>query len=449
MTLEKILKRAHKHGVTLVRFLYCDNGGIIRGKTTHVDLLADRMKQGIGLVKGMMSMTSLDFLAPDGSFGPVGEVRLVPDPDTFTDLPYAPRSAQMICNLVTLEGEPWLLCPRSFLERMVSAAAAMGLRFDAAFENEFYLMRPAASGFELFDRSLCFSGSGMDSAEDAIQAIVAALTAQGLDVSQYMPELGPGQQELSIRHAGALAAADRQVTFRQTVRGAARRQGLMASLAPKPFPDQAGNGAHIHLSAWNRAHTRNLFANRKDPTGLSPLALHFIAGVLDHLPALLALTTPTVNSFRRLQPHFWSSAYVAWGLENREAAVRVPTTYWGNEQGSTNIELKASDPSSNPYLALGAVIAAGLDGITRELDPGRPADRDPGNWTDDERAARGITPYPPTLDQALDRLERDTVLREAMGNPLLQEYVRVKRAEADHFRGKGDEYEVEQHRFKY
>jgi glutamine synthetase len=449
MTLEKILKRAHKHGIKLVRFLYCDNGGIIRGKTTHVGLLADRMRQGIGLVKGMMSMTSLDFLAPDGSFGPVGEVRLVPDPGTFVELPYAPRSAQLICNLVTLDGEPWALCPRAFLERMVSAAAARGLRFDAAFENEFYLMRQTASGFELFDRSLCFSGSGMDSAEDAIQAIVAALTAQGLDVSQYMPELGPGQQELSIRHAGALAAADRQVVFRQTVRGVAGRQGLLASLAPKPFPDQAGNGAHIHISAWNRAHTKNLFASRKDPNGLTPLALRFIAGVLDHLPALLALTTPTVNSFRRLQPHFWSSAYVAWGLENREAAVRVPTTYWGNEQGSTNIELKPSDPGSNPYLALGAVIAAGLDGITRELDPAEPADRDPGNWSDEERVARGIAPYPPTLDQALDRLERDHVLREAIGEPLLQEYVRVKRAEAEHFRGKGDEYEVEQHRFKY
>lgn len=449
MTHEQIVKRSRKDGITLVRFLYCDNGGIVRGKAAHVDQLSDRLKQGIGLVMGMMSMTSLDFLAPAGSFGPVGEVRLVPDPDTFVELPYARRSAQLLCNLVTLERQAWSLCPRAFLTRMVSAASARGLRFDAAFENEFYLMRRTADGVEPLDHSLCFSGAGMDSAEEVMQAIIEALTAQGVQVAQYMPELGPGQQELSVQHAGPVAAADQQVIFRQTVRAVAAQNGLVAALAPKPFSDQAGNGAHIHLSAWNRGHTRNLFAGHGNPTGLSPTAVHFIAGLLEHLPALLALTTPTVNSFRRLQPHYWSSAYVAWGLENREAAVRVPSTYWGRDKDSCNVELKASDPSSNPYLSLGAVIAAGLDGLTRELNPGSPADRDPGNWSDEERAARGIVRYPPTLDAALDELERDDVLRDAMGESLLREYLCVKRAEVDHFRERGDAYEIEQHRFKY
>jgi glutamine synthetase len=449
MTVDDVVKRSRKRDIKLVRFLYCDNGGIIRGKATHVDQLADRIRQGIGLVMGMMSMTSLDCLAPDASFGPVGEVRLVPDLDTFTELPYAPRSAQMLCNMVTLDRQPWALCPRSFLQRMVTAAAAKGLWFDAAFENEFYLTRRTAAGLESLDASLCFSGAGMDAAEEVIQAIVSALTTEGLGVMQYMPELGPGQQELSVRHAGTVAAADHQVTFRQTVRGVAARHGLVALLAPKPFLNQAGNGAHIHLSAWNRGHTRNLFASNTSGKGLSPIGLHFIGGVLAHLPALLALTAPTVNSFRRLQPHFWSSAYVAWGLENREAAVRVPTSYWGNERASTNIELKPSDPSSNPYLALGGLIAAGLDGVVRELDPGVPADRDPGNWSDEDRARRGIAPYPATLEAALAGLEQDEVLGAALGTALVGEYLRVKRAEVEHFRDKGEEYELEQHRFKY
>ncbi|HZQ06881.1 MAG TPA: glutamine synthetase family protein [Anaerolineae bacterium] len=449
MTSTEIVRRAKKGGVQLVRFLYCDNGGTIRGKTTHVDHLAERMEQGIGLVMGMMSMTGMDFLAPDASFGPVGEVRLVPDPDTFTLLPYAPRSAQMICDMLTLERKPWALDPRSFLKRMIAKAEARGLYLDAVFENEFYLARTTENGFESLDRSLCFSGIGMDSAEDVIQDIVAALTAQGIIVEQYMPELGPGQQELSIRHAPALRAADNQITFRQTVRAVAARHGLVGSLAPKPFANEAGNGAHIHWSAWNKGHTKNLFVDKRDANGLSPLAYQFIAGVLHHLPALLALTTPTVNSFRRLQPHFWSSAYTAWGIENREAAVRVPTRYWGNESGSTNMELKASDPSNNPYLALGALIAAGLDGVEKEMQPGPSIDRDPGNWTEEERTARGIERYPTTLDTALDALERDEVLQNALGAPLAQEYIRVKRAEAEHFRGKGDEYELEQHRFKY
>jgi glutamine synthetase len=451
MSPDKIVKQAKKHGIQLVRFLYCDNGGVIRGKTTHIAHLAERMESGIGLVMGMMSMTGLDFLAPNATFGPVGEVRLIPAPDTFTRLPYAPRSAQMMADMLTLDHKPWALDPRSFLKRMIARAEKKGLYLDAVFENEFYLARRAtvAPTYEPLDHSLCFSGVGMDSAEETMQDIIAALTAQGLVVEQYMPELGPGQQELSIRHAPALQAADHQITFRQTVRAVAAQHDLVASFAPKPFANEAGNGAHIHCSAWNKQHTRNLFSNRRDANGLSVRAYQFIAGVIKHLPALLALTTPTVNSFRRLQPHFWSSAYTVWGVENREAAVRVPTRYWGDEVGTTNLELKASDPSNNPYLALGALIAAGLDGIESHLDAGPSVDIDPGNWSDEERAQRGIRRYPTSLAAALDELERDDVLINALGAPLAKEYILVKRAEAVAFEGKGDEFELQQHFYKY
>jgi glutamine synthetase len=449
MTPEEIVAQAEAAGVQLVRFLYCDNGGVVRGKSTHVGQLARRMEGGIGLVKGMQSFTSIDTLAGDATYGPVGEIRLVPDPDTFVVLPYAPRSGQMLVNMIELDHTPWALDPRSFLRRMEAQAAAAGLAFDAAFENEFYLAVRTDAGYQPVDRSLCFSAIGMDSTEDVIQDIVAALIAQGLTVELSHPELGWGQQELSTRHAPALRAADNQITYRQTVRGVASRRGLIASLAPKPFADQAGSGAHLHWSIWDAAHTTNRLAEAGAPDGLSQLARHAIAGVIAHLPGLLGLTTPSVNSFRRLQPHYWSSAYTAWGIENREAAVRVPSRYWDDEAGSTNLELKASDNSANPYIALGGVIAAALDGVTRSLDPGDPVDIDPGNLTDAEREKRGIRRFPTTSMEALDALERDEVLMGAMGSGLGTEYLKVRRAEAAAYAEKDDAFELDQHFFKY
>jgi glutamine synthetase len=449
MTPDEIVSLATDRGVQLVRFLYCDNGGVIRGKSTHVGQLARRIESGIGLVKGMQSFTSLDFLAPDATYGPVGEIRLVPDPDTFVILPYAPRSGQMVVNMVELDHTPWALDPRAFLQRMVAKAADAGLSFDAAFENEFYLAVRVDGGYAPVDRSLCFSAIGMESTEPVIQDVIAALTDQGLTVELSHPELGHGQQELSIRHAPALRAADNQITYRQTVRAVAAQHGLVASLAPKPFADQAGSGAHIHWSIWDAAHATNRLSDAADPNGISPLARSAIAGVLRHLPGLLALTTPSVNSFRRLQPHFWSSAYTAWGIENREAAVRVPTRYWDDVEGSTNLELKASDASANPYISLGGVIAAALDGIARGLDPGDPVDVDPGNLGEAEMERRGIRRFPESASDALDELERDEVLTDALGAPLAGEYLKVRRAEAAAYAEQDEAFELENHFFKY
>jgi glutamine synthetase len=449
MTPDQVVARAEEAGVQLVRFLYCDNGGVIRGKSTHISSLGRRIQRGIGLVKGMQSFTSVDTLAPGATYGPVGEIRLVPDPDTFAILPYAPRSAHMFVNMVELDHTPWALDPRWFLQRMVALAADAGLTFDAAFENEFTLAVRTDDGYRPVDRSLCFSAIGMDSTEDVIQDIVGALTAQGLTVELSHPELGWGQQELSVRHATGVQAADDQLTYRQTVRGVAARHGLVASFAPKPFVDQAGNGAHLHWSLWDTDHRINRLADPAGADGLSALAHQAIAGVLAHLPGLLALTTPSVNSFRRLQPQSWSSAYVAWGLENREAALRVPSRYWDDEAGSTNLEFKASDASANPYLSLGAVVAAALDGIERGLEPPDPIDRDPGGMTDAERRAGGIRRFPLTAGEALDELERDEVLCAALGSPLAAEYVKVHRAEVAAYAERDTAYELDQHFLTY
>src|SRR5258706_2596243 len=201
----------------------------------------------------------------------------------------------MVVNMVELDHSPWALDPRAFLQRMVDRAKAMDLSFDAAFENEFYLALRAEGGFDPVDRSLCFSAIGMESTEPVIQDIITALTDKGLTVELSHPELGWGQQELSIRHAPAVQAADNQITYRQTVRAVASQHGMVASLAPKPWADQAGSGAHLHWSIWNADRSTNVLADSQGIGGLSELGRHAVGGVIGHLPGLLGLTTPSTN----------------------------------------------------------------------------------------------------------------------------------------------------------
>ena len=443
-------EQARRAGVRLVRFLYTDNSGITRGKATHVDGLAHRLTDGIGLTVAMQAMNMLDQLQAVEGLGPVGEIRLIPDAQTFTVLPYAPHAAAMTSDMCTLEGAPWDACPRAFLKRQIAACAAAGFSLRAAFECEFTLaVKQADGGFAPLDESLCFSTVGMTTAAPVMDDIVAALEAQRIAVEQYYPELGHGQQELSIAHAPALEAADRQVFYRETVRAVAYHHGLRASLAPKPFVDQAGNGAHIHFSLWDAAGRRSRMYDPRGRYSVSALGYHFIAGVLEHLPGLLALTCPSVNSYRRLQPRFWSSAYTAWGPDNREAAVRVPSTFPSDRAGSSNAELKASDSSSNPYIALGGLLAAGLDGVKRALEPGEPVLVDPGALSERERRERGIQRYPTTLGAALDQLELDPVLMSALGPTLARAYLAVKRSEAEAFGREDAAFETRHHFWKF
>jgi glutamine synthetase len=450
MDRQTILLQARQAGVKLVRFLYCGNDGLIRGKAAAVEALDGALEAGIGLTVAMQSFTMLDRLVPEGTFGPVGEIRLVPDLDTFAILPYAPKSARVLVDMLQLDRTPWPICPRSFLKRMIAEAAAHGLRVVAAFENEFYLARVDNEGrFMPFDRSNCFSAIGMDSANPIIIDMVDALEKQGITVQQYYPELGPGQQEISMQHTDALGAADQQLVMRETVRGVAASHGVYASFAPKPFPDQAGSGCHIHVSLWDIASGQNVLSDPSGPYGISPLGYHAIGGVLGHLRGLVALTAPTVNSYRRLQPRFWSSAYSCYGPDNREAALRIPSVFWGREAASTNFELKPCDPSCNPYLALGALIAACLDGIKRGLKPPEAMTVDPATLAEEERERMGVARLPLTLDEALVALEEDKVLTEALGAPLAHEYLLVKRAEVESFKDQGLEFELDQHFYKY
>src|SRR5215831_16838937 len=421
-----ILRRCRASGTQLVRFLYCGNDGVIRGKACHTEFLRSYLLSGIGLTVAMQSFNMLDQLVPEGSFGPVGEIVLAPDLDTFEVLPYAPGSARVFCDMVTLDGQPWDPCPRSFLRRMIERSRVAGLVLKASFENEFTLARREGDHYVPLDTSPCFSTIGMESSGAVMMDVIQALVAQGVQPEQHYAELGPGQQELPVRYAGALRAADNQLTVRDTARAVAARHGLLASFAPKPFADQAGNGSHIHFSLWRTSDDANDFYDPHDRHGLSPIGYAFMGGVLAHLPALLALTAPTVNSYRRLQPRFWSSAYTAWGPDNKEASLRLPSRRRGQEMQSTNLELKPCDPSCNPYLALGGLLAAGLDGLERKLDPGEATLVDPDTLSESERARRGLRRYPTSLAAALDALEADTVMTAALGPSLAREFLAVK-----------------------
>src|SRR6516165_2021815 len=246
--------RAESAGISLVWFLYADHGGIIRGKSASAAALPSRMVTGIGHTVAMMAMSMLDHLQPVEGMSPVGEVRIMPDPATFVPLPYAPGAAVMLADLVQPEGGPWDACARTYLKRAVADLAAQGYAATASFEPEFTLGRREASPAGGPDRlvpnddSLCYSATGFHLAHDYTMDLLGGLSAQGLQPEHYYPELGHGQQEMTVRYAPALRAADNHVLYRETVRGTAFRRGMWASLAPKPIPDQAGNGAHLHIS---------------------------------------------------------------------------------------------------------------------------------------------------------------------------------------------------------
>jgi glutamine synthetase len=447
VTAREIAKQADEAGLRLVRFLWCGNDGTIRAKSSARHGLEGRLDAGIGLTVAMQAMNGLDQLQPVPRMGPVGEVRLVPDLDTFRVLPYAPHTGALLTDHVQLDGEPAPVCQRSFLKRMEARLAERGFVLHASFENEFSLATKVDGTYVPIDSGLCFSTISGTSAQDYVDDLAAALEAQAIRLEQYYAELGHGQQEISTGHAPATVAADEQLLVRETIRAVAKQHGLVASLAPKPWPDNAGNGGHVHFSLWDGERNRFYDGSRGD--GLSDDARSFMAGVLTHLPALCALTAPSFNSYHRIVPQYWAGAFVCWGFDNREAPVRVASTFRGAEEASTNAELKACDASCNPYLAIGGLIAAGLDGLERGLELPEAIDVDPATIPEDERARRGIVRLPATQAEALDALAADEHLLSALGPVLAEAYLAVRRSEWAAYSAGDAAFEQQGHFEKY
>jgi glutamine synthetase len=437
----EVVEQCDRDDIDLVRIFYIDSGGVIRGRSVPTDDIETFLAEGVNFAQVQQAFSALDYPVPGTDIsGPVGEVRLVPDPASFTPLPYADRTAAMLGSFQTLDGDPWAFGTRAQLETYLDDLA---YETAAAFESEFYLGKRDEDGdLEPFDESGCFAADGMQSTHDIILDMIDALEAQGMDFAVYYPEYGPGQQELVIKHADGIAASDNYALYKQTVKAVARDHGVEATFLPKPFREKPGSGCHLHLSLWEG--DENLFFDPASDSryGLSEMGRHFVGGILEHGRALVALTAPSVISYKRLQPHMWASAYTAWGEDNREGMVRVPSSSAKNREGSTRIEYKAIDNTANPYLAELGVLAAGMDGIERELDPGEPLQQDPDSLSEAEQADRNVERYPETLGEALEVLEDDDVLRDALGDELLQTYVTVKRAQWEEFNSSVTDWEL-------
>lgn len=427
MMQDTIYKSLQASRVQFIRVLWCDNANIIRGKAMHIGALSQLVDYGVGISAAQQAIPVMyDAVVAETGLSPVGEIRLIPDWNTLSVLPYSTGHARVIGDMMQ-DGSPWAYCPRDFLKRAIAAAQREGLEVMAAFENEFYLLHPAENGLgiEPSDRTVFASTFAMDAHVAVINEIAEALLAQNIPVEQYHPESGGGQHEISVRYTHALSAADYQIAFRETVRAVAFRHKLKASFLPKIFTEQAGSGCHLHLSLWQDG--KNLISNTENAPGISKVAHAFIAGILAHLPALMALTTPSINSYRRIRPNSWSGAFRAWGYDNREAAIRVPSD--PASPSPTQIEIKTVDASANPYIALGAVITAGLDGVRRQLEPKEAIAVNPGSLSQSEREARGIEALPTNLGEAIAHLQTDKVLLDALGKELAQAYIAVRLAE--------------------
>jgi glutamine synthetase len=411
-----------------VRFVFVDHAGIPKCKAVHRDAFEGRAGAGVGLAKGVLALDPSGALHPASGLSPVGECRLVPDLSTLTPLPFARGQAMVSCDMTEPDARtPWDGCPRSALRRVLGRLAERGHTAIASFEAELYVRGPDGP----LDRTPYAGSFALTSAAEFIAELAETLEEMGIRPEQCHAEVGHGNLELSVGEAEALAAADRRVQVLETIRGVAHRMGLQTTMAPKPYLEAAGNGHHLHASIYDDG-TPVLF----DASGaLSSRGSGFVGGLLDHLPAVMAFTASSPNSYQRLAPGMWSSAFAAYGPDNREAAVRIASPVAGAESATANIELKPVDVTANPYLALAAVLAAGMDGMERDLDPGQPTTVDPATLSDEERTSRGIRPLPASLDESLDSLETDDVLIEALGEPLVRTHVAVARAQAEIARG--------------
>ncbi len=443
MTKDQILQ----HPPRLTRFCWVDNAGVSRGKAVFRDGLDGALKAGVGLTVGQQALPMMfDALIPETGLSAIGEARILADLETYIELPFAPGSAIVLGDMVTTDGKPWVHCPRTFLKNQLLEAQKMGFEVFSSFENEFFLFHSDDTPLDLSNYATL---DAFESPRLVIDEILDALEGAGLMPEMYYPEAGTGQQEISIAPSMGVTAADQQVIFKVVVKGIAAKHKLKASFAAKPIPTSTGSGCHLHVSLWQNG--KNVFFDPNDPIKLSKTAYHAIAGVLEHLPALCALTVPSVNSYKRLQPGWWAGAFACYGLDNREASVRVASTHLlpsADANGkSTNFELKTCDASANPYIALGGLVAAMLDGIKRQLEPGKPLQTAPGAFSVEERAARGIVQLPSNLEQAVLNLEQDEVLLNALGG-LGRSFIAVRKAEAAYFTAHPDE-EISKHRYVY
>jgi glutamine synthetase len=450
-----VARRLAADGVEAVALAMVDPAGVTRVKCIPIRRFEEVAGFGVGLSNVFsVFLVNDDITSSPGIEGPSGDTRLVPDPASAVALAASPGWALAAVDQRDQEGDPWPPCGRTFARRMLERLAGHGLELRGAYELEFFLgQRITAREAGEPDPIPAHAGPGYSAPVLADQEpfateLIRALETQGTGVMQFHPEYSTGQFEISVPHRTGIALADTNLVARHTIRAVARSNGLAVSFAPVVFAGLVGNGDHLHFSLWNRG-GRNLFHGGDGPEGMTREAEAFSAGVLESLPAIVAVSCPSVASYLRLQPHRWAGPWACWGRENREAGLRFVTGMVGSRSEAANLEIKPVDGGGNPYLVLGSVVAAGLDGLERDLRLPEPTTEDPASLSAAVRRRRGISRLPSSLDVAIRELEGSSVLREAMGKVLFDSFAATRKGELAAFDGMDDEAVVRAHRWRY
>jgi glutamine synthetase len=426
-------------GVVGVVLPWVDTSGITRMKSVPLAKLPSAAAWGVG-----MSPVFDGFLLDDsivaGRFAgsAIGDLRLHPDISRLTLLAGQPGWAWAPVDRYRQDGRPHVQDSRSLLRRLTGELAADGLTVKAAFELEWVVSQ--ADGLpddpDAFVPALTGPAYGLTrliEVSDYGRDLLEALDAQNIAVGQFHPEYAAGQLEVSVDAEDPVDAADTSLLVRATIRAISAQHGLRVSFSPKVTAEGVGNGGHVHLSLWRDG--QNLMSGGPGTFGLTAEGEAFTAGLLHHLPALLAVGAPSVASYLRLVPSHWAGAYAAWGLENREAALRFVTGADGQRQAAANVEVKSFDAAANPYLLMAGLLAAGRAGLHAGSTLPEPVGIDPGTLSDEGRREAGIRPLPSSLEEAVRAFEQDDVLTGAFGEELATTIAEVRRGEIALFDG--------------
>lgn len=362
------------------------------------------------------------------------DMLLKPDFDTFDIFPWKPsqnRTARIICDVHTTDGTPFAGDPRYILKKTLDEASEMGFRFNVGPECEFFLFHTDPEGNPTtitHDDGGYFDLAPIDLGEDARRDICIALEELGFNIEASHHEVANGQHEIDFKYDDALKTADNVMTFKLVVKTVAQRHGLHATFMPKPVFGIAGSGMHSNLSLTKNG--RNAFFDQNGKLQLSETAYQFIAGVMAHIKGMTAITNPLVNSYKRLVPDFEAPVYIAWSAHNRSPLIRIPTA----RGEGTRIELRNPDPSANPYLAFALMLAAGLEGIKKNLKPAAPVNMNIFKLRDEEKIKFGIESLPGNLYDAIEEMKKDELVSKVLGPHIMDRYIAAKIEEWDSFR---------------
>ena len=439
-TKSDIMQMVEEEDVEFIRLQFTD----IFGNMKNVAITSSQLE------KALDNRCMFDGSSIEGFVGiEESDMYLHPDLDSFTIFPWRPQQgkvARIICDIYRPDGTPFEGDPRYILRRVVKEAEDMGYVFNVGPECEFFLFNTDDNGCpttETTEKAGYFEMGPNDHGENARRDMVLTLEDMGFEIEASHHECAPGQHEIDFKYSEALTAADNIMTFKLAVKSIAERHKLHATFMPKPLFNEAGSGMHINMSLCRDG--ENVFADPGDPNGLSKIAYHFIAGIMDHAKGMTAITNPIVNSYKRLVPGYEAPVYIAWSAQNRSPLVRVPAA----RGAGTRIELRNPDPSANPYLVLAVCLAAGLDGIKRELMPPASTDSNVFKLTDDEREAMGIENIPDNLDRAVRAMKKDSLIHRTLGSHAFMKYVAYKQKEWNQYRNVVTEWEIKNYLSRY